>query len=160
MAKTKTCQHVSLGVLEYSKSPTCEPSNCELSKMCTSVPLMSGLSETAACPPSPMADEPPTLPPLSPLPPPVSNSSWLFIQCQPLNASYFNCTTVLFKVLDYKIKNVFYTFCFCLRVICVTSITVQYYIADCVSWVHRLTLLDLRTIWTYKHTLEMELIYM
>ena len=72
MAKTKTCQHVSLGVLEYSKSPTCEPSNCELSKMCTCVPSMSGLSETAACPPSPMADDPPTLPPLPPLPPPVS----------------------------------------------------------------------------------------
>ena len=38
--------------------------------------------------------------------------------------------------------------------------TVQYYIADCVSWVRRLTLLDLRTIWMYKHTLKMELIHM
>ena len=29
--------------------------------------------------------------------------------------------------------------------------TVQYYIADCVSWVPRLTSLDSRTIWTYEH---------
>ena len=27
--------------------------------------------------------------------------------------------------------------------------TVQYHIADCVSWVPRLTLLELRTNWTY-----------
>ena len=32
-------------------------------------------------------------------------------------------------------------------------ITVQYYIADCVSWVPSLTLLDLQTNWTYGHTL-------
>ena len=29
--------------------------------------------------------------------------------------------------------------------------TVQYYIADCVSWVPRLTSLDSRTSWTYEH---------
>ena len=29
-------------------------------------------------------------------------------------------------------------------------ITVQYYIANCVSWVPRLTLLDLQTNWTYE----------
>ena len=38
--------------------------------------------------------------------------------------------------------------------------TVQYYIADCVSWVPRLILLDLRTNWTYERTLRMELIRM
>ena len=31
-------------------------------------------------------------------------------------------------------------------------IAVQYYIADCVSWVPRPTLLDLRTNWTYEQT--------
>ena len=36
-------------------------------------------------------------------------------------------------------------------------ITVQYYIADCVSWVPRLSLLDFRTNWTQKCTLRMEL---
>ena len=39
-------------------------------------------------------------------------------------------------------------------------ITVQYYIADCVSWVPRLTSLDLRTDWTYERTLRMELVHM
>ena len=34
-------------------------------------------------------------------------------------------------------------------------ITVQYYIADCVSWVPRLTLLDLGTNWTYNCTLNL-----
>ena len=31
-------------------------------------------------------------------------------------------------------------------------ITVQYYITDCVSWIPRLTLLDLRTCWIYQHS--------
>ena len=39
-------------------------------------------------------------------------------------------------------------------------ITVQYYIADCVSWVPRLTLLDLQTNHTYERTLRTELIHM
>ena len=38
--------------------------------------------------------------------------------------------------------------------------TGQYYIADCVSWVPRLTLPDLRTNWTYERALGMELICM
>ena len=38
-------------------------------------------------------------------------------------------------------------------------ITVQYYIADCVSCVPRLNLLDLRTNWTYELTLGTELIH-
>ena len=35
-------------------------------------------------------------------------------------------------------------------------ITVQYYIANCVSWVPKLTLLDLRTNWIYEHALGIE----
>ena len=35
------------------------------------------------------------------------------------------------------------TFCVCFLCICVKSITVRYYIENCVSWVPRLTLLDL-----------------
>ena len=34
--------------------------------------------------------------------------------------------------------------------------TVQYYIVDCVSWVPRLTLLNLQTNWAYEHTLKTE----
>ena len=39
-------------------------------------------------------------------------------------------------------------------------ITVQYDIADCVSWVPRLSLLDLRTKWTYACALRTELVRM
>ena len=58
-------------------------------------------------------------------------------------------TNVLFKVLYFKMKNVFLIFCVCLLLmyyLCekyYKPIPVQYYIADCVSWVPRLTLLDL-----------------
>ena len=37
-------------------------------------------------------------------------------------------------------------------------VTVQYYIADYVRCVPRLTLLDLRTNWTYEHALGAELV--
>ena len=40
------------------------------------------------------------------------------------------------------------------------GILVQHYIADCVSWVPRLTLLDLLTNETYKRALRTELILM
>ena len=74
-----------------------------------------------------------------PLPPPVGNSSGLFTQCQPLYAS---CCT--FQELYCKIKIFFYFLCICVKND-YKAITVQYYIADCVGWVPRLTLLDLQT---------------
>ena len=43
---------------------------------------------------------------------------------------------------------------------CYKPIAVQYYIADCVSWVPRLTLLDFQTNWTYKRALGTELVRM
>ena len=57
-------------------------------------------------------------------------------------------TILLFKVLYYKNKNVFFISCVCFFMCYLhkkyyTPITVQYDIADCVSWVPRLTLLDL-----------------
>ena len=39
-------------------------------------------------------------------------------------------------------------------------ITIQHYIADCVSWVPRLTLLDLGTNWNFEQALTKELICM
>ena len=59
-------------------------------------------------------------------------------------------TTILFEVLYCKIKNVFFIFLHLFFMYCLCEknykpITVQYYIADCVSWVPRLTLLDLQT---------------
>ena len=76
---------------EYSKSPTRESSSCKLSKTQMWIPSMSGVSETAACPPSPITDDTSLyrLPP--PLYPPISNSSSLFTQCQPL---YAICCTI------------------------------------------------------------------
>ena len=58
-------------------------------------------------------------------------------------------TTVLFKALRYKIKNISSIFCACLfllAIICVKSykpIASQHYTAECVSWVPVVTLLDL-----------------
>jgi len=87
---------VGRGLLQCSKSPTYEPSSCELSKVQMCIPSTSGMSETVACPPPPIADDPLTLPSLPPLPPPVSNSSILFTGRQLLDAS---CCTVL---LDFQ----------------------------------------------------------
>ena len=82
------------------------------------------------------------------------------------NSSEVAGTTVLFKVLYCQIKDIFFIFCVCLLFmyyLCekyYKPITVQYYIADCVSWVPRLTLLDLGTNRTYRCTLGTELICM
>ena len=70
------------------------------------------------------------------------------------------CTTVLFKVLYCKIKNIFLFFMYYLFEKYHKPITVQYYRADYVNWVPRLTLLDLRTNWTYKRALGTELVRM
>ena len=101
-----------------------------------------------------------SLPP--PLPPPVSNSSCLFTRCQPLDAS---CTAPLFfsRYCAVRLKMFFSIFCVFFHVLCEKSykpITGQYYTADCVSWVRRLILLNLRTNWPYKHALRMEHICM
>ena len=83
------------------------------------------------------------------LPLPISNSP-----CQPL---YTSCCTILLCFLRYCIAWLKMFYCFCMFafscIICVKSIanllhTVQYYTANCVSWVPRLTLLDLWTYWT------------
>ena len=56
------------------------------------------------------------------------------------------CTTVLFKVLFCKIKNVLYflfVMYFLCEKYCKPTIIIQYYTVDRVSWVLRLTSLDL-----------------
>ena len=77
--------------------------------------------------------------------------------CMPASVCWLlYCTTALFKVLHCKIKNVFFVVCdffLYVHIICVKSIIslLQYYIANCVSWVPRLTLLHLwrnQTQWT------------
>ena len=62
-------------------------------------------------------------------------------------------TTVLFEVLYCETKNASFIFCvYFLCIICMKKyykpITVWYYIADFVSWVPRLTMLDIQANWT------------
>ena len=65
-------------------------------------PSLSDASEIAACPPSPVADDPSALPSPTPLPPPVSKSSRLFTGCQLLYARY--CTVLLYPSRHYNIR--------------------------------------------------------
>ena len=59
-------------------------------------------------------------------------------------------TTVLFRILYNKAENVIFIFCFCLCFIYLCEnyykpIIVQYYIANCMIWEHRLC-------WTYEQS--------
>ena len=93
----------------------------ESSKEPEPVPSTSNESESAACPPSPVAADPSVLP--SPTASPVSNSCRLLTPCQScVPAVVLYC--VLFKVLCCKIKSILFIFCvFFLCIICVRSIT-------------------------------------
>ena len=116
----------------YSNCSTYKSSSWNLSTMWTYVPSTSGVSEIAACPPSPITDGPSALPSAHPstlpptLPPAVSNSSCLFTQCQPLSVS---CGTVLLYYSKYcKIKNVFFILCVCFYVLFVWKVLLYIYI--------------------------------
>ena len=88
------------------------------------------------------------LPP--PRPPPVSNSSCLFIQCQLLYANH--CTVLLYIsrhcTIRLKILSLFsvgFYYIYYLHKKYYKHITVQYCTTYCVSWAPWLTLLDLLT---------------
>ena len=58
---------------------------------------------------------------------------------------------------------VLFCVCFLCIILCKNyykPIIIQYYVVSCVSWVPRLTLLDLQTTWTYECTLRRELVHM
>ena len=107
------------------------------------------------------------LPP--PLPPPVGNSSCLFTRCQTLDAS--SCTVLLYFSRYCAVRLKMFSLFLCLffmYYLCekyYKSITVQYYIADCVSWIPRLTVgltnkLDLQTrSWNWTHSYVGHLLY-
>ena len=98
-----------------------------------------------------------------PLPPPVSNSSCLFTQCQPLYASCCILPLYFSRYCTVRLKMFYFLYLFFMYYLCkkyYKPITVQYYIADFVSWVPRFTSLDLRTNWTHKCILGMELVHM
>ena len=88
------------------------------------------------------------------LPPPPSsstNSSFLFTRCQPLYASY--CTLLLYFSRHCTVRWKMFSFLclFLMYYLCeryCKPITMQYHIANCISWVPRLTLLVLWTNWT------------
>ena len=130
----------------YCESPTYEPSSCELSKMQMCVHMSSHVSpimQLALCLLLLMILQLYHLPP--PLPSPLINSSFLFTRYQSLYAS---CCTVLFRVLYCEVTHVVFIFCICIFMYCLCDkyhkpITVQYYTANCVSWVPRLTMLEL-----------------
>ena len=81
------------------------------------------------------------------LPPPVSNSSCLFAQCQPL---YVSCCSVLLyssRSCTIRLKMVSLFFMFVMHYLCEEYYKpgkVQYHTANCVRWVPRLTLVDLQ----------------
>ena len=114
------------------------------------MPLMSGIGNIAVCPPSPIADDLSVLPSLTSFP---FSSQKLFWPVHWMSASLcylLDCATVLFKALCCKIKYVFFIFLclFFMYHLCekhYKPVTMQYYIASLVSWVSRITLLDLRT---------------
>ena len=136
--------------LVYSKSPTYEPSSCKLSKMRMCVCMLKSLKAVHVSGvhchglhPLQVAVQLAlrllllmTLQ-LYHLPPPFPPPSVTLLACS-LDASpwcqLLHCTTVLFEVLYCKMKNVY----FFMSYLCekyYKSITVQYYMADCVSWV-------------------------
>ena len=57
-----------MAICKYSKFPTYEPSSYELSKMQMCVTSASGVSGIAACPLSPIADNPSAIAPPTPSP--------------------------------------------------------------------------------------------
>ena len=110
------------------------------------VPSASAVSDVTACPASPIADRPSAPPSPTSSPPPVSNSSRLFTRCQPLYASY--CTALLCFSSSCLVRwNMFYFLClFFTYHLCEKHgkpITLQCYTANSVSWVPKLTILDL-----------------
>ena len=100
---------------------------------------MSDVCEIAAYRLSPIAEGPSALPSSHSLQLPVSISSYLSTQCQPLYAShwavlpYFSRHCTLRLKMPYFLCLLFYAYYLCEE--SYKSITVQYYIANCVRWI-------------------------
>ena len=94
------------------------------------------------------------------LPPPLPPRQWLFLHVHLMPDTQVSCCTVLpYFSRQWTIWLKMFIFCL-LFVYYFDYITVQYYTADCISWVPRLILLDFGTNWTYQCSLGIELICM
>ena len=131
--------------------------NFQKMQMC--IPAMWGMSDLVACPPSPVCW------------PSFGSTISHFLsllQSVTLLACWLDASPCMPAVVlcycTVRLKNVFFILClFCMYCLCekyYNPITIQHYIADCVSWVPRLTLLDLGTNWNFEQALTKELICM
>ena len=133
----------------YSKSPTYRPSGFELSKMQMCVRMSNHIRPEWHCSFSSVSGcWRSALPSPTPSPSSISNSSCLFIRCQPLYTGC--CTILLYFSRSCTVRSTMFIFLFCFSMYCLCEkyykpVTVQYSIVNCVSWVPSLTLLDLWT---------------
>ena len=135
--------------INHSKSPTCKPSSCRLSKMWEWNGNFSSISYCWQ----------PFCSIISHL---LSLRSLSSVHLMPAPVyKLLYCTTAHFKGCAVRLKmfSLFFVFFYVLFAWkYFKPITVQYYTANCVSWVPGLTLLDLQTNWTYQHALEAEFV--
>ena len=144
----------------YSTSPTHEPSSWGLSRPWMCFPSASRVSDIAAHPlPFPVS-----LQLSSPTPP--SSSHWLLLPVHSMPALRAHRWTALHCFSRHCTVRWKTPYCLCLFIIYhlweeyYKPIAVQYYIADCVSCVSRLILLDLWKNWTCEYTLGTEFVHM
>ena len=109
---------------------------------------------------SPIADDPSALPSPTSLLQSVNllvsspdASPWMLA----VGPYYFSRHWTVRLKMFYFLCSIF-TYCLCEKYH--KPITRQCYIANCVSWVPRLTLLDLKIDWTYKHAPRMKIVHM
>ena len=89
--------------------------------------------------------------------------SCLFTRCHTLYATCYTELLCFSRYCTVRLKLFYLCVClFFMYYLCekyYKSIAVQHYIANCVSWEPRLTLLYLWTNWAYEHTLRMKLVH-
>ena len=122
-------------ILRYNKSPRYEPSSCTLWKMQRCVPSTSGINDMAACPPSPIADDPSALPSPASSPSLISNSSSCAFW-QPLYAGYCPVQLYFWRYYTGRLKmlSLFFVFFFYVLFLCIHIIV--YIILICYIFVH------------------------
>ena len=123
----------------YRKSPTYKTSSCELSKTGTCLPSASGAVKLQPAL-RPRCWRPFSLT-ISRLPS-LLQSGTVLAQCRPLEASCWTVLQYFTRYYTLRFTMWFWLFIYFSCKEYSKTTTVQYYIADCFSWVHRLTLLD------------------